>query len=210
MIFNHNHSLARDLLLPGLLLQAVFPVFAQNATDTDFDALNDVVEGSAYSDGSYQVPVSGEALNRALGLEENADPSTTMGKLKEAEQEAMEEATNANNYADTVADTFQQAGSNSIQTASSLANATEAEGVQQALIKFASAMADLASVSDFFEGLAKGDMSESSLLENLDSIYEMAKDGESLANNLADMTEESGYLGDAIAAAGCRYQYQPD
>lgn len=34
--------------------------------------------------------------------------------------------------------------------------------------------------------MAKGDMSDNTLLENLDSIYEAAKDGESLANNIAD------------------------
>jgi len=114
------------------------------------------------------------------------DPASTLQQLTQAKQQARQNALSANNSANTVADAFQQAGSTSVQTASSLAAAQNAAAVQEFLIDFASALADLASVSDFFEGLAKGDMSDNTILQNLDSIYEAAKDGESLANNIAD------------------------
>lgn len=159
--------------------------------------VDDVDEGEAYSEGDFQVPFSGEALNRALNLEEDTDPSSTLEALREQEQQAIEDASKANNYANTVSDAFQQAGSTSIQTASSLAAATEAEGLQRTLINFASALADLASVSDFFENLAKEGFDES-LVKNLDSIYEAAKDGESLINGLEGMAEESGHFDDYI------------
>jgi len=152
----------------------------------DFEALDSYSESQSYSDGTFQVPYTGTALNTALGLDADAAPPATLQQLQQAEQQAVQNAISANNYANTVADAFQQAGSTSIQTASSLAAATEAEGVQEFLIDFGSALADLASVSDFFEGVAKGDMSDNTLLQNLDSIYEAAKDGESLANNIAD------------------------
>ena len=155
----------------------------------NFDDLDSFSSGYSYSDGSFQVPFSGTALNTALGLEPDTTPAATLQQLQQAEQQAVQDAINANNYSNTVADAFQQAGSTSIQTASSLAAATEAAGVQEFLIDFGSALADLASVSDFFEGLAKGDMSDNSLLQNLDSIYEAAKDGESLANNIADQIQ---------------------
>jgi hypothetical protein len=151
----------------------------------NFDSLDSFSSGYSYSDGSFQVPYSPTALNEALGLEENTSAPATLQQLQQTEQQAVQNAIKANNYANTVADAFQQAGSTSIQTASSMAAAMDAAAIQKFLIDFASALADLASVSDFFEGLAKGDLKENSLLQNIDSIYEAAKDGESAVNNLA-------------------------
>ncbi|NOG60967.1 MAG: hypothetical protein HND53_10735 [Proteobacteria bacterium] len=150
----------------------------------NFDDL-DNIKADAYSDGGHQVPFSGAALNRALGLNEDTDPVTTMGALRQLEQQLEQDALKANNYSDTVADAFMSSSATSIQTSSSMAAAQDAAAIQKFLIDFASAMADLASVSDFFEGLAKGDLKDNTLLQNLDSIYEAAKDGESLVNNLA-------------------------
>lgn len=110
---------------------------------------------------------------------------STMQNLQQALTKAEQDAIAANNYANTVANSFTQNASLSTITSDSLGAAIWAAGVQKFLIDFASALADLASVSDFFEGLAKGDMKDNTLLQNLDSIYEMAKDGESAVNNLS-------------------------
>lgn len=162
----------------------------QTGTDDSFmRGLQEEFDRETNADDPSQIPVSTDGLNTVFGLPEQDDPASRLKALLEAEKAAQENALNANNSADNVADVFTTMGSNNIQTASSLAVATYAAGVQKFLIDFASALADLASVSDFFEGLLKGDMKDSSLIENLDSIYEAAKDGESLANNLADGIE---------------------
>ncbi len=151
----------------------------------DFQGLDNLTGGGIYGDAPAPVPFSGEALNRALNLQPTATPATAMSTLQQAEAQAEKDAIAANNYADTVANAFTQTASLSTITSTSLGSAIWAAGVQKFLIDFASALADLASVSDFFEGMAKGDLKDNTLLQNLDSIYEMAKDGESAVNNLA-------------------------
>lgn len=174
------------VLVATLLASA--PLFAEDDFDMssiDFEGLDDLSGGGIYGDEPAQIPFSGEALNKALGLPPTTAPANAMSTLQQAESQAEKDAIAANNYADVVADAFTQNASLSTITSSSLASAIWAAGVQKFLIDFASALADLASVSDFFEGMAKGDLKDNTLLQNIDSIYEMAKDGESAVNNLA-------------------------
>lgn len=83
LLFRRLHALLCWLTAAHLFIFPILVFYPSLAYPVDydlidFDGLDTFSSEYSYSDGSFQVPFSGDALNTALGLEPDTTPAATL------------------------------------------------------------------------------------------------------------------------------------